>query len=218
MRYLITVFMLLNSVLGFCATNNTSSNLQKSLYTVATELAGVREEVDFIVKNYFATTASTLVGAAASGDAVTVTSKLTKAEFTAGITMSQQLQNFFTNQVVTTADYMASVHNLINGSNPLTTALSQDVEAIGDKLVNLANKSLLLSKSCQSIIAAYNASELASALAAMSSTTIVFGADIPKQLFVDGVTLCQEVFDFYGNASVTQADWMSTISKWNQSI
>lgn len=217
MKRFIVMAVMVFSASALAGVNRVSENLERSLVSSAIELNAMKQDSDEIVKAYFATSASTLVGAAASEDPVTVGSKLSKTKFIAGITVAQQLQNLFTNQVVSANDYLSSVHNLINGSAAAPSALSQDVEVIGNKLVLLGTKSLSIQKSCQNILAAYNSSELAAALVPVSLNTIVFGAGMTKQLFVDGMNLCQQLMNFYGNSSVTQGDWISVVSKLVQS-
>ena len=207
------VFMLSPS--AFSA-NSVSLNVERSMVSISIDLVKMKQDSDDIVKQYFSTTASSLVGAAASGDAVTVGSKLTKAKFVAGITVAQQIQNLFTNQAVGTNDYLASAVNLIDGTTAAAQPLSQDVEVIGTNLVSLGAKSIDINKRCQSVLSTYNSSELAAALVPVSLTTIVFGADTTKQLFVDGMNLCQQINNFYGNSAVTQGDWNSVLAKWTQ--
>ena len=201
------------------AANDVSLNVERGMQSEAVQFVSIHDEVDDIVKSYFATSASSLVGAAATdGTAVTVGSKLTKLKFINGITMAQQLQNLFTNQAVTTGDYMATSVNLINGSDAAGQALSQDVEVIGTRLVALGNTMILAKKNCQALLNAYNSSELAAALTQTSLPTIVFGCSSSKQKFVDGMNLCNQITNFMNNSAVTQGDWMAVVTKWTSGI
>lgn len=214
MKKIIAILLLVLCSSVQAGTNNVSLNLQRSMVSLATDLQNIKSDVDEIVKAYFSTTASSLVGAAGANDSVTVAAKLTKTKFINGITMAQQLQNLFTNSAVSQNDYAVTAHNLINGSDGAQAVLSQDVEVIGNKLVLLGTKSISMLKSCKTILSAYNSSELAAALVPVGLSTVVYGADATKQLFVDGMNLCQQITNFYGNVAVTQGDWLSIVSKW----
>lgn len=196
---------------------NVTVDLESRMASVAAQASTVKRDVDFVVKAYFATTASSLVsGLATEGTAATVGSKLTKGEFINGITMAQQLQGLFGNQAVTQGDYLATSMNLINGSDAASSALSQDVEVIGTKLVTMGNAMIEVRQFCGGILESYNASELSAALVAVSLNTVVFGGASTKQKFVDGMNLCQQLSNFMNNAAVTQGDWQSIMTKWTQ--
>lgn len=196
-------------------TNTVTANIESSLYAVAVQLQGIKNEAADITKAYFSTGASTLVGALASDTtAATVASKLTKGEFINGIVMSQQLENFFGNSAVSQSDYMSSAQNLVNGSDAAGSALSQDVESIGSRLASLSGTLIEVKKKCQDIIDSYNGSELSAAAGAMSASAVVFGSSMTKQRLGDGINLCQEFNDLMGNAAVAQGDWKAIVAKF----
>lgn len=216
MKKVILILMLLTASTAYSQVNNVSQNVESNMKNIAGELSIVKQSADEIAKAYFSTSASSLVGAAGSSDAVTVSSKLTKTNYINGVTLAQELQKLFTNQDVTEGDYLSSAHNMVNGSTAAAQALSQDVEVIGNNIVLLAKKMIELRKSCQTTLAWYNSSDLASALVPVSLNTIVFGCSTTKQKFVDGMNMCQQVMNLMDNAAVTQGDWMAIVVKWTQ--
>lgn len=215
MKLLLTLILL--AFTPAFASNDISLSIENNMRSAALSMSTVKTEADDIVKTYFATGASSqIAGLATDGTAATVGSKLTKAKFINGITMAQQLQNFFANASVVTDDYMATSANLINGSDAAGAALSQDVEVLGARLVTMGNTMIQLKKSCESMLSAYNSSELAAAIVSISLPTVVYGCSTSKQKFVDGMNLCQQVVNFMGNSAVTTGDWNSTVNKWAQ--
>lgn len=216
MNLFFSVLIFLVSFVAKAQINNVSQNIENNMKNISGDLASVRQSADEIVKAYFSTSTSSLVGAAQNGDPVTVASKLTKANFVNGINFSQQIQNFFTNQAVVQGDYLSTAYNLLNGSTAAAQALSQDVEVIGNNIVVLGKKMVDLRKQCQSTLAWYNSSDLASALVPVSLNTIVFGCSTTKQKFVDGMNMCQQVINLMDNADVVEGDWMSITVKWTQ--
>lgn len=201
------------------AANDITLTIEQSMKSSTLSLVNMKDEVDDIVKQYFATGSSDLiVGVSGDSTPVTVGSKLTKGKFVNGITMAQNLQNMLTNVAVTSGDYMSTSMNLINGTTAANAVLSEDVEVIGTRLVTLANSLIQLKKSCGTILNQYNSSELSGALTQLQASTIVFGCSTPKLKFIDGMNLCSQMINFMQNASVTQGDWMSTVTKWASGI
>lgn len=196
--------------------NNVTNTIEQGIIGVCGQLASINEEAIDIVKAYFSTNASTLIGAAGSNDAVTVSSALTKAKFVAGITLCQAIQNLVGGQVVSTDDYMSSAQNLLHGSNVAAAVLSNDVESIGNRLVSLAGTIIQMTKTAKGILNAYNSSQLSAALAALSGDPSIYGCSTPKTKFLNGVNLVQQISNLMSAQSVAQGDYLSTIEQWLQ--
>lgn len=196
--------------------NNTSLVVETTITSIAGSLKNVRDESGELYKSYFATGSNTLVdGLSTGGTAATVSSKLTKTEFVNGISMLEQLNNFFGNAAVTQADYVASAINLTNGTTAAGAALSSDVENIGDRLRQMGRDLIEIKKMCDSTLKVYSASELSPAVAALSSTTVVFGCSSTKSKMGSGITLLEQFVKLMTNLAVTTGDYSSTVSQWS---
>lgn len=195
--------------------NDTSQKLETAILAVATSLKSIRNESSDVYKVYFATGADALVSAlAANGTAATVTTKLTKSEIINGITFIGELNDFFDNAAVAQGDYLQSLENLINGSDQAGAALSNDVEAIGTRLKELAEDCVEVFKQAKDILKAYSASELSAVVSAISTTTVVFGCSTTKAKLSSGITLVEQFKKMINNEAVTTGDYSSTVSSW----
>lgn len=195
--------------------NMTAQNVEVKIQLIAASLASLRNEVTDIVKVYFATGANALVGAlSTSGTAATVSSKLTKGEFTNGVTLALQLEAFFQNEALTQNDYMLMAQNLINGNDAAGGALSADVEALGARLVTMGVNVIEVFKQCKDVLKTYSVSELSAAVSAISSTTIVFGGNVTKTKMLAGITLVEQFKKVLNNEVASQSDYSTTVSDW----
>ena len=195
--------------------NNSLQVLEDQVKSVAESLAFISIESSFLYKYYFDSGASTLISALATdGTAATVASKLTKIEVINGITMIGELIDFFGNAAVTTSDYQSSADNLINGSNPASSALSNDVENIGTRLMVLGNNlqsTRALAKSANTL---YNSSELSAVIGSLSSSLVLYGCSTTQSKMISGIVLLQQFIKFLNNEAVSTGDYQSTVSKW----
>lgn len=199
--------------------NTVTTALEASLASDSQQFLSLYREATDIVKAYFSTTATTLIGNVdlPNGDAVTVSSKLTKLKFVQGITFCQQIQNLFGNEVVAgPADYMSNLQQMLNGTTPALAPLSNDVEALGDRLKSMAGTVVEIYKRSKNNISLYNSSELAAALTQLSLSTIIFGCSTSKQRMVDGMNLLSNFVAMLEGSAVTQGDYLSIVSKWTE--
>lgn len=197
--------------------NNVTINLENSIVSYTTSLYFINQEAADIVKMYFATTASSLVSALATNSTPATTTGgggLSKLQFVNGITICQQLQNFFGNAAVTTGDYFGNCETMVNANTPATTALSTDVENLGGRIAALAANLIQLNKDGNNINKAYSASGLSGILGSIASTTIVFGCNVTQSRLIGGVVLVQQFLNFLQNLTVTTGDYYTTVSIW----
>lgn len=195
--------------------NQATLNLETSITGIAQALAFISSEASTLNKYYFDSGASTLVNALATADTpATLASALTKGEVTNGITMIQELVDFFGNASVATGDYQSTADNLINGSNPIGAALSQDVENIGNRLKVIGTNLRSIRNDCEATVKLYNSSELSAVIGSLSSSLIIYGCSTSQSKMISGIVLCQQVVKFLNNEAVTTGDYQSTVSNW----
>lgn len=195
--------------------NTIPTIIETAIAQMAASLKLISNEASDIEKAYFATGANALIGALATdGTAATVSTKLTKGEVVNAISLCQQVKNFFGNSDVTQDDYLVTIQNLLNGTNAANSALSQDVESIGERLKQLGADLLIHFKTAKNILKMYSASELSAAVGAISNQTIVFGGSVTKSKLVSGITLVEQLKKMINNEAVTTGDYEATIVLW----
>jgi hypothetical protein len=196
--------------------NLTAQLLEQSIRTVATSLSLMQNEAPDIIKAYFSTDASTLVGALSSGtDGATVSSRLSKTDFINGINFATQLDAFFQNQAVAQGDYLQTVQVIINANSAPVNPLSPAVEAIGLRLVALSQNAIELFKQTKNILKLYSASELSLAVDAIGNTTVIFGGDSTKSKFINGITLVEQFKKILNAEVVLTGDYATSVLQWN---
>jgi len=197
--------------------NNVTQQLEDLITAFAGSLYSMNTEVNDIVKAYFATTASSLInGLATSSTPATVQTGLSKGQYVNGITLLQNLQNFFGNAAVSTGDYLGTAETLINGSNNATTQLSNDVESLGLRIKAVSQNLIQLYKDGTNINKVYNASGLSGFLGSVSASTIVYGCSTTQSKFIGGIVLVQQLLNFLGNSAVSTGDYYTTVANWVQ--
>jgi len=197
--------------------NNVTQQMETAITAFAGSLYFMNTEATDIVKAYFATTATTLISGLSTGSTpATVQTGFNKTQYLAGITLLQNLQNFFGNASVTTSDYLGTCETLINGSNFATTQLSNDVESIGLRMKAVSHNLIQLEKDGTNINKIYSASGLSGILGSIASSTIVYGSSTTQSKFIGGIVLVQQLLNFLGNSAVTTGDYYTTVANWVQ--
>ena len=195
--------------------NNITQTIEGQIINFMNSLYSMNNEVNDLVHYYFNTTATTLVsGLATNTTPATVATAIDKAQFINGITICQQLQNFFGNVAVAQTDYETYANGLINGSTPANTPLSNDVENIGIRLKALAQNVIQLKKDATNTVKAYNSSYLSAIIGGIPASNVVYGCNTPQAKFVSGVVLLMQYENFVTNQSVVPGDYLSTIVNW----
>jgi hypothetical protein len=168
-----------------------------------------------IVKEYWTTDANVKVSAATNGtDPVTVDSKLTKTQYTNGITMATQLNNFFDNVAVNQADYLAYVFDLINGNGAASAILSAPTENIGNELKTAALLVSQLYFAGAQILKFYESSGLDDVMTVMTDILMSSISNITLAHLNSAIGLILDFVYMCGNATVTQLDRCATVTLW----
>lgn len=198
--------------------NNTTQALETALKSFCASLDSLDREVADIFKLYFATGSNSLVDSASGGDAVTVSTALTKIELVNGINLVSQLQNFFGNVAVAQGDYLATCQNLLHGGSARESALSADVEIIGTRLRTMAMNCVELFKQGKFMLALYNTAGLSSVLGQIAAGNVVFGCSTTQGKFISGIVLVQQFAGLLDGQVVSQGDYRSSVTKWIQEL
>lgn len=194
--------------------NNSTMTLQTRIKVITSGLMFVHALGLESYERYWGTSANTDIASLADGDAVTVASALTKAEFVSGISMAEAVKNFFGNVAVSNAAYMQTARKMTLGDNAAASVLSQEVESIGTMLMDLGTNMIELRKQSREALDLYTSSEISAAVAGMSNQTVVFGASVTKSLLVSGLVLLEQYVKLCEGTTPTQGDYESTLSAW----
>ena len=195
--------------------NITSLDLETQIGVWARSAKALSSQTNDVLSEYFSTDASAVADALSSASTpATLSTALTKAQVQNMIGTIQQLQKFFTNQAVTTADYLNSLENVLHGSHPVSVIVSQDLENVGVVLKSMASTMIGLYADAKDMKALYDSSELGSAVTAISTQTVVFGSSSTKSKFLQGIVLVDQFSRFVGNLSVTTGDYQTSVLAW----
>ena len=197
--------------------NTITSQIEQQLITQCTTMLAMNQEVIDLSQYYFASPASGLINALPTADSPATTQNngaLSQSNFQGGITLVQALLAFFGNSSVSTSNYKTYANALINGSFPIVTPLSADVENIGGRLRTLGANFIQLGKDSANTIYAYNNSSLSSVIGSIPSSTVVFGCNTVQSKFVSGIVLLEQFQNFMTGSAVTTGNYISTIGNF----
>jgi len=195
--------------------NSVTQTLESNIISLCGNFALMINEVNDLNDYYFNSTASSLINSVSGNTtAVTVSSSLEKQEFVNGMTLVQNLVDFFGNAAVTTSNYLSTCDNLINGSVTASSVLSQDVENIGSRLKTLGQNLIVYWKTATNINKLYNSSGLSGFLSSLSDYIVVYGCSTTQNRFLSGVVLVEQFLNLMNNSAVTTDDYYSTVSQW----
>lgn len=171
-------------------------------------------ETQDIYDLHWKTNANTLVSALANDtDPATKTTKLTKSEYSAGVTLCEKMIAFFGNSAVTQSDYLQSIQNILFGDDEITVPLSTGVESVGDRLYSLSEILLAQFKEAKDILEMYNDNGVSTQLSGVSSGDKLGCMSFSKELFSSYITFIEQFKKMINNEIVTTADYRATLSK-----
>lgn len=197
--------------------NSVTSIIQNQIIDIVADLAVVQRECIDIYNSYWKTDASTLVPALTNDtDPATVNSKLTKAEYISGITFCEDLNDFFQNGAVTTTDYAQTCYKIKYGNADLATQLSEAVENIGDRVLQICLDAIQLRIDMQNVVDIYFDEEVGDTVSALDGERIIYGSDMVRNDLSNIITLFQQFENMMANSAVTSGDYSAMISKWSK--
>lgn len=198
--------------------NKITELLQAKFKTFAKNMTQVIDKTTFINKAYFSTDASTSVLALVAGtDGASLNTKLTKTEYISGITLVEELVDFFNNGAVTTGDYLSTLMGLTYGSAAVAANLSDATEDIADRMVALASDLFEYYDEATLIKDLYDNSDLSVLVANANAGTVVYGASMTVSDLNSAITLVEQFLKIFNNEAVNQALYSDTVATW-QSI
>lgn len=190
--------------------------IQIEIKSIIDSMSVMKTEVQNIGKVYWSTDANTAVAALGASDAATMVSKLTKTEFLSGITLCEQLDKFFTNQALTQSDYMSSCENIIYGNDGRTSKLSESVEGLGNRMLQVSLNCVELFKKATNVLKIYNENEVGTMISGIATTRLIPGSEMTKAELSSGITLLEQFKKVLNNEVATQGDYGSTLAIWNR--
>ena len=197
--------------------NTITQILQNDIIEVMDALDLMQIECKNIYDAYWKTDANTTVsGLSTDVTPATVASNLTKKNYQDGITLAEQLNKFFTNQAITQADYLQTCVQIQYGNADLETQLTEATEKIGNRVLQFALDVQTLYKKTQMAVSLYYDEEIGDCVGVMDAHRILYGSDMIISDLASAITLFQEFKDFMTNATVTTADYSTTVGIWDK--
>ena len=195
--------------------NNITQRLQDELKSMMITCCYLCKESDDIYDLYWHTDANTTIGAVTNAtDPVTSSTTLTKNEFTNGIALCENFKKMCKNEAVSTADYLSYAHNIYYGT-ATATELDSLIEAIGDRLKNVAGKIISLYSAYKVVNELYTENEVVDIVAVLDTERVIFGASMTNSDLGSAMTFLTQFANFCNGSAVTQANYAATIAKWN---
>lgn len=195
--------------------NNVTINIEADFKAFAESMSLIMNEAKDIHSAYFATDASTLVEALASGTTgASFDSKLTKAQYQNGIGFLEQINKFFNNEAVTTGDYLNTLNNLIYGNAAVPGNIGDAVESLATRMKNLARSCMTHFVTAKDILETYNNSELGTIVAEITGARIVYGANMSVTQLTQGVTLVEQFKKLINNEAVATGLYSANVAIW----
>lgn len=194
--------------------NNITQELQDSIKETMTALSDAYREANDIYKTYWETDANTTVSALLlSSSPATQSTKLTKAEFQAGISLVQDYIAFISNNSVSTSQRTTACHNLIYGTASPTN-LNNLIESLGERLKAISEVFIFRYLGYLKLEQIYFKNEISDMLAVLDPQRVIFGASMTQADLSSAITFLGEFRDYMDNSAVTTGDYQSTLAKW----
>jgi len=190
--------------------------IQNSIKDVINTMSVIQQETIDINKMYWSTDANTQITGADDTDPVTLSTKLIKTEYVAGITFLEDLEDFFLNEAVTQTDYAQTCNKIKYGSAAAPVSLSYATESLGDRMYDICNWSLSLLKKCREIIDLYYDNEISDMMTNVDAQRTVSCGGLTRDQLNTGINLIEQFKKMMNNEVVTQADYAATISTWKR--
>ncbi len=198
--------------------NSITLVLEGEFKSFATNLQWIMQEAIDVDKAYFATDASTLVGALGSSTSgASLDTKLTKGQYQNYIGFMEQLKNFFGNSAVSTGDYLTNIDQAIYGNAAAPAKLSDATESLANRMKVHAQSCLTNFLKAKTLLDLYNNSELGVIVAGCTGAREVFGANMNVTQLIQGITLVEQFKKLINNESVAQNLYSANVAIW-QSI
>lgn len=195
--------------------NNITLVLENSFKDFANNLSWIMNEAKDIDSAYFATNASSVVGALAnSTDGASLATKFTKSQYQNFIGFAEQINNFFGNSSVTTGDYLNTIDNAIYGNAAVPASLSDAAESLANRMKVLAQSCLTQFLTAKDLLNLYYNSELSVVIAGCAGSRTVYGASMSVTEMTQGITLVEQFKKMINNESVATSLYSANVAIW----
>lgn len=173
-------------------------------------------EVEAIEQLYFDNGVDTEVNALGAGaDATNAPSLLKKEDVQAGITLAQEVRDFFQNAAVTQADYRDTINRVRFGEAGGAATPSNSLIEIGDRLLNFANDMQVQYDRTRDLTDIYFDNEFDTMIASIANQRRIPGMEgVTRDDLNSAAVMWLEFKDLVENAAVATGDYAATLAKW----
>lgn len=190
--------------------------LQTEINDLMTSWETMKDEVIDISKAYWSTDANSQIASASATQAVTLSSYYIKTEYSSGITLLEDMEDFFIGDPVTKTDYRQTCHKLRYGSAATPAKLSEATEDLGARMKVVAVNSLTAFNKCQHVLKIYNENEVGDMIANLDVQRAIPGSEMTKDDLNSGITMVEQFKKMLNNEDVNAADYSVTMAKWRR--
>jgi len=189
--------------------------LETNLILMMKEFNALQFEAKDISDMYWKESVSSDLSPLLGSDAATIETKNTKDELVNMLTFAEQVDKFFQNSALTTADYLQTIMRSLYGNDERTpTKLSEPVEEFGRKTKEFATNCHSLYLRAKENEQIYFDNEIGDIVAVLDSQRIVPGSQVTAADVSNAITLLQQWKNLIGNSATTAADYSVTVSRW----
>lgn len=193
--------------------------LETKMKAFMTSMITMQPEASDLVKLYWAEVNSdSTYTALASSAAATFSSQLTKQEVINALTISEQIEKFFTNVAMTQADYRINIEGIIHGNDAYASpGISVAIEGFGERAVTMCQDILQNYKDAIDILDVYFDTEISAAIGAVTVEECPW-YNFSKSDFTEGISLIENFKKLVNNEAATTGDYGSTVAKWRKIV
>lgn len=166
-----------------------------------------------VYKLYWSSSVATDISGLASGDPATIEGGISKGDLLNGLTIAEQLNNFFGNSAVTTGDYLANVNKILYTATPRVTKLSSVVETLASMELALSWNLMNVYNESKVIINLYFKNEVGDIVGVLDAQRLIPGSQMTQADLSSGITMLSNLVAFMENSAVSTADYQATVSK-----
>lgn len=196
-------------------TSTITLTLEQYFKDFAASMNWIMGECLDIDKAYFSSDASTKVSALGSGsDGASYDTKFTKTVYTNAIGFIEQVNKLFSNQTVTTGDYLTNIDQVIYANAASPIVLSPATENLANRLKVLCQSALTQFVIAKNILNLYNNSDLSVMVSGSPGARVVYGANMNVTQLTQGITLVEQFKKLINNEAVATSLYSANVAIW----
>lgn len=190
-----------------------TTKIEKKLLNVNETLNLIVNQASSVYKLYWATSVSTDISGLSASDPATIDGGISKADLVNGLSIAEQLNNFFGNSAVASSDYLANINKILYTNIPRVTKLSNAVESLASLELALMWNLLNVYNEAKVIINLYFKNEVGDIVGVLDANRLIPGSNLTQADLAAGVTMLTNIVAFMENGAVTTSDYQATLSK-----